>query len=76
MATLTIRRLDDRVAARLKQRARMRGVSTEEEARRILTAASTVSRAEIAALAKAIRSRQKIHRSRAADLVREDRDRR
>ena len=76
MATLVVRRLDDRVAARLKQRARLRGVSTEEEARRILTAASAMSRAEIAALAKAIRARQKPHRSRAVDLVRDDRDRR
>lgn len=75
MATLIVRRLDDRVAARLKQRARMRGVSTEEEARRILAEGSAVSRAEIAGLARAIRARQRPHTSRAAVLVRKDRDR-
>ena len=75
MATLIVRRLDDRVAARLKHRARLRGVSTEEEARRILTEATSVTRSEIAAFAKAMRSRQKPHRSRAALLVREDRNR-
>ena len=75
MATIIVRRLDDRVAARLKQRAHMRGVSMEEEARRILADAAAVSRAEIAALAEAIRARQRPHRSRAADLVRDDRDR-
>jgi plasmid stability protein len=76
MATLIVRRLDDRVAARLKRRARLRGVSTEEEARRILTAAAATSRVEIAALAKAMRARQARNRSRAADLIREDRARR
>jgi plasmid stability protein len=36
MATLTIRNLDDRVKQRLRERAAMRGVSMEQEARTIL----------------------------------------
>lgn len=75
MATLIVRRLDDQVAARLRQRARTRGVSVEEEVRRILRESTATSRAEVAAMAQAIRARQRPHRSRSVDLVREDRDR-
>jgi plasmid stability protein len=39
MATLTIRRLDDGVKARLRVRAAQHGRSMEEEARHVLTAA-------------------------------------
>lgn len=39
MANLSIRRLDDEVVRRLRQRAGARGVSMEEEARRILAQA-------------------------------------
>jgi plasmid stability protein len=39
MATLTIRRLDDAVKARLRVRAAQHGRSMEEEARQVLTAA-------------------------------------
>ena len=39
MATMTIRNLDDALKGRLRVRAAMHGVSMEEEARRILTAA-------------------------------------
>ena len=41
MASLTIRKLDDRVKARLRLRAARHGRSMEEEARAILTAAAT-----------------------------------
>ena len=39
MATITIRRLDDAVKARLRMRAASHGRSMEEEARQVLTAA-------------------------------------
>jgi plasmid stability protein len=39
MASLSIRKLDDEVVRRLRQRAGANGVSMEEEARRILAAA-------------------------------------
>jgi plasmid stability protein len=75
MATIIIRNLDDEVAARLRLQARLRGVSVEQEARRLIAQGTQVSRAEIAARAAAIRARQRPHRSRAVDLIREDRER-
>ena len=75
MASIVIRNLDDRVAARLRLQARLRGVSIEQEARRVLGEGTALTRREIAARARAIRTRQKPHRSRAADLVRQDRTR-
>ena len=39
MGNLTVRKIDDRVKERLRVRAARRGVSMEEEARRILSAA-------------------------------------
>jgi plasmid stability protein len=75
VATIIVRNLDDAVADRLRLQARLRGVSVEQEARRILTEGTRVSRAEIAARATAIRARQRPHRSRASELIREDRDR-
>ena len=75
MATIIIRNLDDEVAERLRLQARLRGVSVEEEARRVLTEGTRVSRAEIAARAAAIRARQRPHRSRGVELIREDRER-
>jgi hypothetical protein len=50
-------------------------VSVEQEARRILADGTRPSRAEIAARAAAIRARQRPHRSRGVDLIREDRER-
>ena len=41
MASLSIRKLDDEVHARLRDRAARHGVSMEEEARQILTRAVT-----------------------------------
>ncbi len=75
MATIIIRELDGEVAERLKLQARLRGVSVEEEARRLLTEGTRLSRKEIAAQAAAMRARQRPHRSRGVDLIREDRER-
>lgn len=75
MANMVIRNLDDKVAARLRLQARLRGVSVEQEARRLLAQGTAISRREVAARARAIRARQKRHRSRAVDLVRQDRTR-
>ena len=75
MATIIIRNLDDEVAERLRLQARLRGVSVEQEARRVLDEGTRLTRAEIAAHAAAIRARQRPHRSRGVDLIREDRDR-
>ena len=75
MATIIIRNLDDEVAERLRLQARLNGVSVEQEARRLLAMGTRPSRADIAARAAAIRARQRPHRSRGVDLIREDRDR-
>ena len=75
VATIIIRNLDDQVAERLKIQARLKGVSLEQEARRILADGSALTREEIGARAAAIRSRQRPNRSRAVDLVRQDRTR-
>ena len=66
MATIIIRNLDDEVAERLRLQARLRGVSVEQEARRVLADGTRVSRAEIAAHS---------HRSSGVDSIREDRAR-
>ena len=75
MASIIIRNLDDLVAERLRLQARLRGVSVEAEARRILDEGTKLTRQQIAAEAAAMRAQQKPHRSRAVDLIREDRDR-
>ena len=75
MASIIIRNLDDLVADRLRLQARLHGVSVEEEARRILDEGTKLTRKQIAAEATAMRAQQKPHRSRAVDLIREDRDR-
>jgi len=75
MATIIIRNLDDEVAERPKLQARLRGSSVEQEARRLLTEGTKLSRKEIAAEAAAMRARQPVHRTRGVDLIREDRDR-
>jgi plasmid stability protein len=75
MATIIIRNLDEDVAERLRLQARLRGVSVEQEARRVLADGTRVSREEIAARAAAIRARQRPHRSRGVELIREDRER-
>ena len=75
MATLLIRNLDDAVAERLRLRARLKGLSVEEEARRLLAEGTRMSRDEFAAFAAAMRARQRPNRSRAVTLIREDRAR-
>ena len=76
MATIIIRNLDDLVAERLRLRARLKGVSVEEEARRVLAEGTKLTRHEIAEEAAVIRARQKPHKSRAVDILRHYRDRR
>ena len=75
MATIIIRNLDDQAAERLRVQARLKGVSLEQEARRILAEGGTLTQREIAARAALIRARQRPNTSRAADLIRRDRDR-
>lgn len=57
MATLTIRRLDDAVKARLRVRAAQHGRSMEEEARLVLSAALTEEPKRPLNLAESIRRR-------------------
>jgi plasmid stability protein len=75
MATIIIRNLDDEVAERLRLQARLRGVSVEQEARRVLAEGTKLSRREIAARAAAMRARQPLSPVSSVDLIREDRDR-
>jgi plasmid stability protein len=75
MATIIIRNLDDEVVERLRLQARLRGVSVEEETRRVLAEGTRVSRSEIAERAAAIRARQRPHRSPGIELIREERER-
>jgi plasmid stability protein len=57
MASLMIRRLDDKTKSRLRVRAAHHGRSMEEEAREILRSALSASPAANANLAEAIRKR-------------------
>ena len=75
MATIIIRNLDDEVVERLRLQARLRGVSVEQEARRVLAEGTRVSRSDVAARAAAIRARQRPHWSLGVDVIREDRER-
>jgi plasmid stability protein len=75
MATLIIRNLDEQVAERLRLQARLKGVSVEEEARRLLAQGTRLTREEFLEFAAGMRARQRPNRTRAVDLVREDRDR-
>lgn len=75
MATIMIRNLDDQVAERLRLQARLKGVSLEQEARRILAEGSALTRQEVATRAALIRARQRPNASRAVELIREHRDR-
>jgi plasmid stability protein len=75
MATIIIRNLDDEVVERRRLQARLRGVSVEEEVRRVLAGGTRVSRSEIAERAAAIRARQRPPRSPGIELIREERER-
>lgn len=57
MASITIRKLDDDLKARLRVRAAEHGISMEAEAREILRAALTAEPSESKNLAEAIRKR-------------------
>ena len=63
MASILIRNLDDLVVERLRVQARLKGVSLEEEARRILAEGTRRSRQEFFARAAALRAAQRPHRS-------------
>jgi plasmid stability protein len=75
MATLLIRNLEDQVAERLRLQARLKGISIEEEARRLLAEGTRLTRQQFAAEAAAMRARQRPNKTRAVDLIREDRNR-
>jgi antitoxin FitA len=75
MAQLLVRNLDDAIVERLRLRARRRGTSLEQEVRQILTEATSVSRSDIARRAAEVRAHQAPNTSRAAALIREDRER-
>jgi plasmid stability protein len=75
MATIIIRNLDDEVVERRRLQARLRGVSVEEEVRRVLAGGTRVSRSEIAERAAAIRARQWPHPSPGIELIRKERGR-
>jgi len=76
MAQILVRNLDDAVLDRLKLAAKHKGSSLEQEVRTILTrAAASLNRKELAAQAAALRARQAPNRSRAVELIREDRER-
>jgi plasmid stability protein len=76
MAQVIVRNLDDRVVERLKQVAKRRGHSLEQELRNILSAAAKPSRAEMIAEIDRIRAMtpRKLQ-SDSTDLIRQDRDR-
>jgi plasmid stability protein len=57
MASLTIRKLDDRVKAKIRLRAARHGRSMEEEARRLLSLAIDIPASEEVGLGTAIRRR-------------------
>jgi plasmid stability protein len=61
MASLTIRKLDDRVKARIRLRAAQHGRSMEEEARRLLSLAIDIPASEEVGLGTAIRRRFAAH---------------
>jgi len=57
MATMTIRKIDDQLKARLRVQAARHGRSMEDEARDILRTALSTEPAQAASLAEAIRKR-------------------
>ena len=75
MATLIIRNLDEQVAEQLRLQARLKGISVEEEARRLLAQGTRLTREEFLAFAAEMRARQRPDRTRAVDLIRGVRDR-
>lgn len=78
MAELKVRQLDDNVAAVLKERARRKGISLEEEVRQTLAASVAARRAasvrRAAAVRAAIAKRRGGPTSDSARIIREERD--
>lgn len=75
MAQVIVRKLDATVVERLRDRARLRGRSLEQELRLILTEASRSNMEEVLAEMDRIRAKTlRGHRSDSTALVREDRD--
>jgi plasmid stability protein len=75
MAQILVRNLDDAVVENLRLRARRSGTSLEQEVRRILAEAASVTRADVSRAAAALRASQALNTSSAAALIRADRDR-
>lgn len=76
MAQVIVRQLEDETVRRLKERARRKGHSLEQELREILAAAARQDTAEFKAQAAAIRTRyESTPQTDSALLLREDRDR-
>ena len=78
MVDLEVRQSDDRVVAVLKERARRRGISLEEEVRQTLTASVAADREaslrRAAAVRAAIAERRGGPTSDSAPIIREERD--
>ena len=78
MADLKVRRLDDHVAAVLKERARHKGISLEEEVRRTLAASVAASHEDLIRRAAAVRAAILERRGEptldSAQIIREERD--
>lgn len=82
MADLKVRNLDDGVASILRERAKAKGVSMEEEIRRTLTESATAEREALVARLRALHAEQGASRGgREPDpdldsvrLIREERD--
>lgn len=79
MASIVVRRLDESVVERLKERASENGRSLEAEVRLILEEAANSPQLDMAAARARIEELQKRFEGRpfpdTADLIREDRDR-
>jgi plasmid stability protein len=76
MAQVIIRNLDDEVVQRLKQRARAKRHSLEQELRDILATAARPDLAEFRDFATAMRARYAgVPQTDSVELLREDRDR-
>jgi plasmid stability protein len=78
MGQIIVRKLDESVVQRLKQRAKVQGISLEEAVRRILSEAVKPSKAELLKEIDRIRAMSKpiTEPPFSQDLIREDRDRR
>lgn len=75
MAQVLVRNLDDAVVDRLKRKAQGRGLSLEEQLRRIITDAAGPTQAEVESLLERCRAMTpKGPRVLGEDLIREDRD--